>query len=295
MIAIVLNPASGPTRRPRLREEIEELFREAGLGARIRELAQPWDIAAAVRESLDERPDAVVVGGGDGTISAAASVLAGTPTPMGVLPLGTLNHFARDAGIPFDLQKAVQTLAAGHTRCVDVGRVNDRIFVNNSSIGVYPSFVESRERFRAAGRSKWVSLALATAEVLRRDGEVKIRLQDNRTRVLARTPFVFVGNNEYHVEGFKLGGRTRLDEGRLHAYFAPPARTRDLPALFAHSVFGFAHRGHRLETMSGPELRVDTPLTRIINVACDGEVLTLTTPLHYESWPGALTLIAPPG
>jgi len=60
-------------------------------------------------------------------------------------------------------------------------------------------------------------------------------------------------------------------------------------------VFGFAHRGHRLETMSGPELRVDTPLTRIINVACDGEVLTLTTPLHYESWPGALTLIAPPG
>lgn len=293
MIAIVLNLTSGPARRPRLREEIEELLRESGLDARIRELTHPCDISAAVRHTLDEHPAAVVAGGGDGTISAVASVLAGTPTPMGVLPLGTLNHFARDAGIPFDLQKAVETLAARHTRRVDVGRVNDRIFVNNSSIGVYPSFVESRERFRAEGRSKWASLAMATADVLRREGEVKIRLEDGRTRVVARTPFVFVGNNEYRAEGFKLGARTRLDEGRLHAYFAPPARTRDLPALFAHSLFGFAHGGKRLETMSGPELWVDMPLTRIINVACDGEVLTLTTPLHYQSWPGALTLIAP--
>jgi len=293
MIAIVLNSASGPTRRPRLRKEIEELCREAGLDARIRELVQPCDISAAVRDALDVHPDAVVAGGGDGTISAVASVLAGTPMPMGVLPLGTLNHFARDAGIPPDLQKAVQTVAERHTRRVDVGRVNDRIFVNNSSIGVYPSFVESRERLRAEGHSKWASLALATAEVLRREGEVKIRLQGDRTRVAARTPFVFVGNNEYLVEGFKLGARTRLDEGRLHAYYAPPARTRDLPKLFAHSLFGFAHGGTRLETMSGTELQVDTPLTRIINVACDGEVLTLATPLRYHSWPGALTLIAP--
>jgi diacylglycerol kinase family enzyme len=293
MMAIVLNSTSGPAHRPQLREEIAELFRESGIDARIRELAQPCDISAAVRESLAERPEAVVAGGGDGTISAAASVLAGTSTPLGVLPLGTLNHFARDAGIPLDLAHAVQTVVERHTHRVDVARVNDRIFINNASIGVYPSFVESRVRFRARGRSKWMSIALAAADVLRREGEVVIRLHDDRTRVGARTPFVFVGNNEYLVEGFKLGARTRLDGGALHAYYAPPVRTRHLPKLFARAVLGLARREHALESMSGPELWVDTPFARTISVACDGEVVSIASPLHYRSWPGALRVLVP--
>lgn len=292
MIAIVLNPASGLTRRPHLREEVAELFRQAGIDARIRELADPNEIGIAAREALDAHPEAVVAGGGDGTVSAVASAVAGTPTPLGVLPLGTLNHFAKDAGIPLDLQQAVETVAARHTRRVDVGRVNDRIFVNNASIGIYPNFVESRERFRAQGRWKWTALALATADVLRRDSEVAIRLQGDRAKIVARTPFVFVGNNEYLVEGINLGGRTRLDAGRLHAYFAPPVRTRELPKLFARSLFGIAHRNHALESIAGAELWVDT-LTAKITIACDGELMTLATPLHYRSWPGALAVLTP--
>jgi diacylglycerol kinase family enzyme len=293
MIAIVLNPASGLTRRPRLRQEVEELFHGTGIEAHVRELARPRDISLAAREALDMHPEAVVAGGGDGTVSAVASVLAGTATPLGVLPLGTLNHFAKDAGIPLDLEEAVQTVATRHTKRVDVGRVNDHIFVNNASIGVYPSFVESRERFRDRGRSKWTALALATADVLRREGEVTIRLEGDRARIAVRTPFVFVGNNEYLVEGFRLGNRTRLDAGRLHAYFAPPMRTRDLPKLFAHALFGFARREHALESIAGKELWVETPLARTVHVACDGELLTLATPLHYRSWPGALAVFVP--
>jgi diacylglycerol kinase family enzyme len=293
MMAIVLNSTSGPERRPRLRDEIAGLFRESGIDARIRVLAPPCDIDAAVRASLAEHPEAVIAGGGDGTISGVASVLAGTPTPMGVLPLGTLNHFARDAGIPTDLAKAVQTVVERHARRVDVAFVNDRIFINNASIGVYPSFVESREQFRAQGRSKWASLALATADVWRRDGEVAIRMQDDHTRVVARTPFVFVGNNEYQVEGFKLGARTRLDGGRLYAYYARRVRTRELPKLFARSVFGLALHQHGLESMSGSELWIDTPFMPTVDVACDGEVVALDPPLHYRAWPAALWLLAP--
>ena len=103
MFAVLLNAASGSTNRARLREEIEKLFAEAGLEARVRELTQPCDIALAAREALDEHPEALVAGGGDGTVSAIASMLSGTPTPLGVLPLGTLNHFAKDTGIPLDL------------------------------------------------------------------------------------------------------------------------------------------------------------------------------------------------
>jgi diacylglycerol kinase family enzyme len=293
MVVIVLNSTSGPARRPGLRATIADLFRGAGVDARIRELAPPCDIRATVRQALTEHPDAVIAGGGDGTISGVASALAGTPTPMGVLPLGTLNHFARDAGIPFELENAVHTVAEWHTRRIDVGRVNARIFINNASIGVYPSFVESRERFRADGRSKWASLALATADVWRREGEVAIRLQDDYLRVAARTPFVFVGNNEYLVEGLKLGARTRLDGGRLYAYYARRVRTRELPKLFARSVLGLALREHGFESMSGTELWIDTPFMPTVDVACDGEVVALEPPLHYRSWPGALNLLVP--
>jgi diacylglycerol kinase family enzyme len=295
MIAIVLNPASGVASRPHLREEVEELCRNAGMDVRIHGLAHPRDLSGAVRKALDAHPAALIAGGGDGTVSAIAAALAGTSTPLGILPLGTLNHFAKDAGIPLDLQKAVETVAAHHTRRVDVGRVNKRIFINNSSIGIYPSIVAFRERLRTEGHSKWAALALATSEVLRREGEVAIRLQGDRARVEARTPFVFVGNNEYFVEGVKLGSRTRLDAGRLYAYFAPPVRTRHLPMLFTRAVFGLARHNHSLESIGATQLWIDTPLTPTIDVACDGELLTLSTPLHYQSWPDSLTLLAPAG
>jgi diacylglycerol kinase family enzyme len=292
MVVILLNPASGVS-RPRLRETIAGLFRDAGVDARIHDLPAPHDLATAAREALDTHADAIIAGGGDGTISSVAAALAGTSTPLGILPLGTLNHFAKDAGIPLDLQKAVEVIAARSIRRVDVALVNDRIFINNASIGVYPSFVASRERLRAEGRSRWAALALATADVLRRDGEMVIRLQNDRARIAAQTPFVFVGNNEYVAEGLNLGGRTRLDSGRLYAYYAPPVRTRHLPKLFAHALSGSARRDHALETMAATELWIDTPLARTIRVACDGELLTLAAPLHYRSWPGALALLAP--
>ena len=293
MIAIVLNPASGAPARAHVRDEVEALCRDAGLHVRIHEPADPRQLCAAAREALDAHPEAVIAGGGDGTVSAVASLLAGTSTPLGVLPLGTLNHFAKDAGIPMDLPKAVETVAARNTTQVDVACVNDRVFINNASIGVYPSVVASRERLREQGRSKWVALALATLEVLRRDGEVAIHLQSDRKRIAARTPFVFVGNNEYLVEGLNLGARRRLDAGRLYVYFAPPVRTRHLPKLFAHAVFGHARRDHALESIASTELWIDTPLTPAIEVACDGELLTLTTPLHYRLWPRALSVFTP--
>ncbi|HET9467515.1 MAG TPA: diacylglycerol kinase family protein [Vicinamibacterales bacterium] len=292
MVAIVLNPTSGVMQRPGVRQEIDDLFREAGIDAHVRAVANPDDTPATARAALDTRPAALIAAGGDGTVSAVAGAVAGSATPMGVLPLGTLNHFAKDAGIPIDLKKAVQTIAAGHTRQVDVGRVNDRIFVNNASLGVYPSFVESRDRFLEQGRWKVAAVALAMADVLRREGEMVIRLEGDSARVLARTPFVFVGNNEYLAEGLNMGGRSRLDAGTLFAYYAPPVRTRDLPKLFGQALFGRARRDRALRSMATTEMWVET-FTPAIRVACDGEVLTLESPLHCQSWPRALTLFCP--
>jgi diacylglycerol kinase family enzyme len=292
VLVVVLNPASG-SRRGDLREHVGQLFRNRDIDVVIHEVSTPGEISTASRAAVDDGAKAVVGGGGDGTMNAVASVLAGTSTPLGVLPLGTLNHFAKDLQIPLDLTKAVDVIANHHIRSVDVGRLGSDIFLNNSSIGVYPDIIESRERLRQAGEAKWVAFAKATFDVLQRGAEVSIRLESDKTEILARTPFLFVGNNEYHVEGFNLGSRMRLDGGRLYAYFAPPVRTRDLPKLFAYALLGYARKEHALQSLSAAELWIDTLSRREIRVACDGELLTLNPPLHYCAWPRALNVIVP--
>jgi diacylglycerol kinase family enzyme len=133
---------------------------------------------------------------------------------------------------------------------------------------------------------------LCTIEVLRREDEVSIRLEADRTKIIARTPFVVIGNNEYRVEGIGIGGRTRLDGGRLHTYFAPPVRTRQLPNLLAHAMFGLARPEEVLTSLSATELWIDT-FSPTASVACDGELHVLSIPLHYRSWPQALQVLAP--
>ena len=165
--------------------------------------------------------------------------------------------------------------------------------MNNSSIGIYPRIIEVRERLRQLGYWKWTAFAKATFDVLRHEDEVSLSLESDRARIIARTPFLFVGNNEYQGEGIHLGARLRLDGGRLHAYFAPPVRTRDLPKLLAYALLGYARQEHALESISAEELWVDTPSACQVKVACDGELVTLKPPLHYRSWPGALNVITP--
>ena len=146
---------------------------------------------------------------------------------------------------------------------------------------------------RQLGHSKWIAFAKATWQVLQQEDEVVISLESDQTQIIAQTPFLFVGNNEYQVEGIHLGARLRLNGGRLYTYFAPPVRTRDLPKLFVHALLGYARQEHALESVSAAELWVDTPTARGLKVACDGELLTLKPPLHYRVWPGALNVIAP--
>lgn len=293
MLTIILNTASGAGSKPETAEQVTELFNAAGVQARLHLLSSPLDIPNLVDRELAAGSDAIVAGGGDGTVNAVASGLVGGPTPLGVLPLGSLNHFAKDLGIPLDLPNAVETIVSGHVGRVDVGRVNDRIFVNNSSIGLYPSIVERRERLRAQGHHKWPALFIATLEVLSREHEVSARLDVGGRTIVSHSPFVFIGNNEYQVEGIHLGERTRLDAGRLFAYLAPRVHTRDLPKLLAHALLGRARRERALEVYSAAELWVDALRARDIKVACDGELLTLRSPLHYRIWSGALNVLVP--
>jgi len=290
MVTVLLNPAAAGAGT--LKEDVAELFRAAGSDALIVELGRGQDPAEAAR-AAGARASIVVAAGGDGTVSRVANGLIGTRAVLGVLPLGTLNHFAKDLRIPLDLEKAVATIASGRVGSIDVGRVNDRVFLNNSSIGIYPSIIDAREELRRQGHRKWAAFALATFRVLRRHRGVLVRIEAGGRQSARRTPFVFVGNNEYEVDGIRLGGRARLDGGRLFAYLTPRVRARELPMLLARALLGRVRQSGAFEIVSATELWIDTPRARRVRIALDGEITTMITPLHYRTCPAVLKVLLP--
>jgi len=274
-----------------MERELAELFRAAGCEAEILALAKGQDPSAVARD-VSARASIVVAAGGDGTVNSVAAAVVESPAALGVLPLGTLNHFARDLHIPLDCREAVAVVAAGHIARVDVGQVNDRVFVNNSSIGIYPSIVEERERLRRRGHRKWPAMALATMRALRQYRGVTLTVDIAGSRQIWRTPFVFVGNNEYDIDGIQVGGRTRLDEGRLVVYRAPRVHARQLPMLVAKAMLG-QRQPDDFTVVPASEFWIGTAGAGQLQVAVDGEVMSMRTPLHYRTRPKALQVVVP--
>src|SRR5207244_13653059 len=130
-------------------------FADAGAAAQILRLADPRQAAPLARRAADAGHRIVVAAGGDGTVSTVAGALAGTRSALGVVPMGTLNHFARDLKVPIDVAEAAKAIVQGRETRVDIGEVNGRVFVNNSSIGLYPSFLMHRRHQERLGRGRW--------------------------------------------------------------------------------------------------------------------------------------------
>ena len=287
-ITVVVNSASGravTTDAARLKV----LCEAAGLSADFIELGN----ATADLEARCAHGGTVVAAGGDGTVSAIAAILAGTPATFGVLPLGTLNHFARDVGIPADLDKAVAVIAARRIRTVDVGTVNDRVFVNNVSIGVYPSIVEAREELQRQGYGKWPAMALAIVRIVRHYRGVRVTITAGGQRANHRTPFVLIANNEYAVTGAEIGQRASLDGGRLFVYLAPQIRAWQLPRLVIRALLGRLGALDDLQIVSGAEVSVEFPGTDRVRLAIDGETTTITTPVRCSTFAASLKVLAP--
>ena len=291
--AVLLNSASGGSQSVS-EASITSRFGAVGISAQVIVLHQGQSPAEALRAAR-EGTTVFVAGGGDGTVSAVAAALAGTDNVLGVLPVGTLNHFAKDLGIPRKLDDAVAVIARGRIARIDVGRVNDRVFVNNASLGMYPGIVEAREALRREGHPKWAAMARAVGMMLRRDRGILVRITTERGSVVRQTPFVFVGNNEYVFEGAQLGTRASLDSGRLFAYLTPRVRASELPMVLVRALLRRPETSQDLEIVSAPEISVDMPSGGHVSIALDGETTTMTTPLIFRSWPGALRVLVPEG
>jgi diacylglycerol kinase family enzyme len=301
---VILNGKAGTSARmghAAARLEILSAFAAHGIAAEI-VLVRGTTLARIVRKHAGSRetqsapattPPAIVAAGGDGTVNAVAQVLAGTPTPLGILPLGTLNHFARDLGLPLDIAGAVAVIAAGVTAAVDAAEVNGRIFVNNSAIGLYPNMVRDRERQRRQSRrAKWLAMALALLHALRRPPMRRLTIEAEDWVRPHKTPLAFIGNNMYDTSFPTLGRRATLTGGELCLFIAKANRPLGIIRLLLRAVFGRLDQArdfeqHRLKTLTIRSRH------RRLPVSLDGEVAALATPLSYRIRPGDLRVFVP--
>jgi diacylglycerol kinase family enzyme len=265
---------------------VSDAMAVAGIDAELRDVPHT-ELAAEARAAAGGDADIVVAGGGDGTVNTVAAALAGTDKPLGVLPLGTLNHFAKDLGIPLDLGEAAAVIAAGHTQPIDLGRVNDSVFLNNSSIGLYSRAVIHREAHRRRGWSKWLAMGLAMLKVFRRFPMLEVRLTTDRNALRRRTPLVFVGNNRYEFDLFTVGTRNCLCAGELGLYIANTQSRWGIVRLAIRGALGRLKQSRDFELSCQKEIWIETR-KRTLRVALDGEIVSLRPPLHYRTWPGAL-------
>ena len=291
--AIIINTRSGADDKETLRNKLAELFSARGIAPVISLLDNGSELIPLTKRRLSEGCNPIVAGGGDGTISAVASVLVDTPAMLGVLPLGTLNHFAKDMKIPLDLEGATRVILNGAQVSVDVGEVNGRVFINNSSLGLYPSIVHQRERQQERlGRGKWTAFIWAALSVLRRYPFINVRLNADAVELHRRTPFVFIGNNEYEMEGLNIGARACLNAGRLSLHVAHRVGRWGLVRFALSALFGTLRNEKDLDMLCTREIWIETKRARL-HVATDGEVSIMETPLHYRVRPGALSVLAP--
>jgi diacylglycerol kinase family enzyme len=290
-VAVILNAASGSGAAGKIAHIGQHLARSAREGT-ISRVGRGGGLRDAAKRAMEDGCEALVAAGGDGTVNAVASVAIRSQVPLGVLPLGTLNHFAKDAGIPLDLDEAMRVVLAGRTRAVDVGEVNGRIFLNNASLGVYPRIVQLRERYREKGLGKWLAALWASLAVLRRHPFMKVNIRTPDQNLLRRSPAVFVGNNAYETAGFSLGSRKALDRGVIALYVMNAGARVGLFRLGWQLWRMGAERVQELDCLLTSEAVIETARDAM-RAGLDGELVELRTPLRCRSLPGALRLLVP--
>lgn len=286
---LYLNPRAGSFSAD---DEAELRARATEAGLEVVSVRPGVDVVESVRSALAAGERTFVVAGGDGSIHHVAQALIATEGVLGIVPIGTVNHMARDLGVPLDWREAMTIAVSGQVRQIDTGRVNGIHFLNSVMVGIYPTITEYRERFRST-HSKWRAYARGVRLAMRQFRHVTLVLEmPNRVETI-RTQLFVVSINAYDLTQAGLAApKTALDDGRLTIYsFGFMSRTAFIRAAakFFRGRLGEVEGFRQIRT---ERLRIDTPRPKL-RVSIDGELRDLVPPLQIQAVPASLLVRVP--
>ncbi|HEY6136782.1 MAG TPA: diacylglycerol kinase family protein [Thermoanaerobaculia bacterium] len=279
-----LNPTAG--------EQPELVAAASDAGLEVVRLSRDVDVTAAIRERMREGKKLFIAAGGDGTVNCVVQPLVHTDAALAVIPLGTFNHFARDIGVPADWRGALAVALDGATRQVDAARANDRFFVNNVSLGLYPEMVARREE-RGRQYPRWKARLWAAYGTLQKYPHVTVTLESEHHQMAVRTHVLMVSNNRYDLSRIGIEApRATLEEGRLAVYWLPHLRRVALMRFLAHYLAGRVHEtpGFRSFHTSRMKVHASKPHLR---AGVDGELFTFHMPIVITIAPKSLLVKMP--
>lgn len=297
---IVLNAGSGHNDTNTTADTIREVLTAAGRPHELLLAAQGRDIPRLARKAVElaKAQDGIVVAaGGDGTINAVAQAALGCGQPFAVLPQGTFNFFGRAHGVSQDTREAAEALLTATAQPVQVGLINDRIFLVNASLGLYPQLLEDREAFKKRfGRSRLIAMISGMLSFLRERRQLTLDIEIEGESRTIRTPTLFVGNNALQLSQLGIAEAEALSRGRLVAIAMKPVGTLTMIGLLLLGAFGKLGEADQVVSFPLRKLTVRPPRRKRVRrykVAMDGEVTQLTSPLVFQISPEPLLLMVP--
>jgi len=290
---VIQNHRSGKRTKTDLIAKIRSMAATLGVHCEIVSARNPSRVIEAARKASRSNHDVVIAGGGDGTINAVASELVGTGKRLGVLPLGTFNYFAREMGVPADVEAAFRACFEGETRSVTVGEVNGRIFLNNASIGLYPVILAVREQtYQRWGRSRLVAYWSVLTAMLRTRLNMQLTITSDGKRQNIRTPLLFVARNATQLEEFQVPGIRCVHHDGFSVYALRSIGKPGLLRVAWHALAGKLEPHYDFDMVCTNSMRVESR-RMLRTVAFDGERVKMIAPLEFQVRPAALSLLVP--
>ena len=284
------NPSSGVKLPPSELSAIEQSASEAGL--EVVRVTREIDCASLIRDRLNEGRRLFFAAGGDGTINTVIQPLINTEAILGVIPVGTYNHFAKDLGIPLAWREALEVVMSGETKPIDAARLNERFFVNNIPMGLYPELVARREE-KGRDYPRWKARLYAAYATLQKYPHVAVTLDTEHHHEVIRTHVLMISNNTYDLSRLGIEApRKVLEEGRLSVYWLPHVPRLALTSFVAHYLAGRVREAPGFRSFRTSRVKIQSSKRRL-HLGIDGEVVTMNSPLVITIVPQSLSVKVP--
>ena len=292
---MVINPSAGTIARASdpaaVLEQVKAAFREAPVEAEV-VIDKPPVLVERAKRAGDDGFEAVIAGGGDGTLNSIANEMKDGDVAFGVLPLGTHNHFAKDVGVPLDLAEAVRALANGKVVDLPVAEVNGKLFLNFSSLGLHVEIVEDRDEQREkTGRNKWLAMAIATVRNIKDPPLLRVRIVTRERSIVRLTPSVIICNNPYQMKVFGVENASVADRRLLNVYVAKEHRPIGIAKLLLRAATGRLEAAANFEVLAMDDFAIFSREHAAASV--DGEVTDSRPPYRYRIRPRPLKVVVP--
>jgi YegS/Rv2252/BmrU family lipid kinase len=288
---LFFNPSSGAKLPEAERTALQDAATAAGL--EVIRLTKDVNITETIRDRMRRGLRLFVAAGGDGTINHVMQPLVHADgATLGVIPVGTYNHFAKDLGIPLPWREALEVVLTGTTRQIDAARVNDRFFVNNVSMGLYPELVAKREE-RGRDYPRWKARLWAAYTTLQKFPHVTFTLETEHHEEVIRTQVLMISNNTYDLSRMGIEApRNTLSEGRLSIYWLPHISRLALMKFGAHYLAGRVRTAPGFRSFRTSRMKLQSR-KRAVHLGIDGEVMTMPTPIVITIVPQGLLVKVP--